>query len=560
MQYRNSYSSPTRIILILLLNLCLQAVSAAAVPSSVRSEWQEAVAFLEGMGKRAENLQVVYSSPQCVYFAAPKDEVFVMVARYKYKEALGSPVLAYGTGNEVWTKSPDEEDPVEQDGFFLKMIAGYESTLKALDESPVPVVALEKKNDVQPLCADINYGQHLPFNKLFPMDGEGDNAWYSVVGCGPVALAQVLTYYKSPVQPKGVVSGTTAHGNPYTYDMAEYPVDWDNLKPEALLLDCALSLGTILSVGASHTLISQFKAALFDTWGYSPRCKLLGNVLGEKEMLSMVRSDIAAGHPVILAGNNHLFVCDGIQGDFLHFDFGWRGFGNGYFRTLLLPSAPEWQLPFLQALVGVEPDSPARYKDVTVKLSKAGTLAKKLKKDAPYIRKLTIKGPVNGADFDLIRHMAGAVIMPKDYQNEYGALTELDLTDARIVATAPFHIKNNKLPIHGTITPQNSPAYDYYFKLDEVTKKDWEEIVRLGLDKTYGLDMVDGIVLFKYATWDDTIPTYLFSDCIALRKVALPKKLKKVDKLAFFECKGLVEVTNLPKDVHPEAFLSSSYR
>ena len=116
------------------------------------------------------------------------------------------------------------------------------------------------------------------------------------------------------------------------------------------------------------------------------------------------------------------------------------------------------------------------------------------------------------------------------------------------------------MPIHGTITPQNSPAYDYYYKLDEVTKKDWEEIVRLGLDKTYGLDMVDGTVLFKYATWDDTIPTYLFSDCIALMKVALPKKLKKVDKLAFFECKGLVEVTNLPKDVHPEAFLSSSYR
>ncbi len=549
-----------RSILILLLTVCLQAVSAAAIPSSVRAEWQEAVAFLESMGQRAENLQVVYSSPQCVYFAASKDEVFVMVARSKYKDALGSPVLAYGTGNEVWTKSPDEEDPVEQDGFFLKMISGYEAILKCLDSAPQSLVALEKQNDVAPLCADINYGQHLPYNKLFPKDGEGDSAWYSVVGCGPVALAQVLTYYKSPVQLKGVFSGKTIHGNSYTYDLSEYPVDWNNLKPEALLLDCALSLGTVLGTGASHTLISQFKAALFNTWGYSPRCRLLGEILGQQEMLMMVREDIAAARPVILAGNNHLFVCDGIQGDFLHLDFGWKGFGNGYFRTLFLRDATEWQLPFAQALVGIEPDSPARYKEVTVKLSKAGTLSNKLKKDAPFIRKLTVKGPLNGEDIDLIRRMAGAVILPRDYRNEYGALTELDLTDARIVATAPFRMRTTKMEIRGTITPNNAPAFDYYFKLDGATKEDWDEMVRLGVDKTYGLEWNDGVVLMKCRTVDDAIAPYFFADCISLRRVALPKKLKKVDRLAFFECKGLVEVTNLPKDVHPEAFLSSSYK
>lgn len=548
-----------RLLLVLFFSLLLQHVSTAAVPSSVRSEWQEAVAFLESMGKRAENIQVVYSNQQCVYFAAPKDKIFVMVARNKYKNVLGSTVLAYGMENEVWAKSPDDEDSEEQDGFFLKMISGYEAILKALDTAPQPLMALEKKNDVAPFCADINYGQHLPFNKLFPKDGEGDSAWYSVVGCGPIALGQVLTYYKSPVQPKGIFSGKTIHGNPYTYDLSEYPVDWNNLKPEVLLLDCAMSLGTIIGTGASHTLISQFKAALFDTWGYSPRCRLLNEILGQQEMLRMVREDIAAGRPVILAGNNHLFVCDGIQGDFLHFDFGWKGFGNGYFRTVLLQDITEWQLPFSQALVGIEPDSPARYKDVTVKLSKAGTLSKKLK-NAPFIRKLTVKGPVNGEDIDLIRRMAGAVILPRDYRNEYGALTELDLTDARIVATAPFRMRTTKMEIKGTITPNNAPAFDYYFKLDGATKEDWDEMVRLGVDKTYGLEWNDGVVLMKCRTVDDTIAPYFFADCISLRRIALPKKLKKLDRLAFFECKGLVEVTNLPKDVHPEAFLSSSYQ
>lgn len=545
----------------LLLTLTLQGAAASAVPSSLRAEWQEASSFLESRNVRPENLRAVYSGNQCVYFAAPEDSAFVMVARYRYKTALGgNTVLAYGTGNGVWVKSAGEEDSGEQDAFFQRMISLYETTLKEMDRKAQPLIKLKRQKDVTPFCADINYGQHLPYNQLFPKDGKGDSAWYSVVGCGPVALGQVLTYYRCPAQPKGVFSGKTIHGNPYTYDLGDYPVDWNSLRPEVLLLDCAMSLGTILGTGASHTLLSQFKGALFETWSYSPRCRLLDDTLDERQMVEMVRQDLADGRPVILAGGNHLYVCDGLQGDFLHFDFGWRGFGNGYFRTLLLSSAPSWQLPFREALVGIEPDTSHQYKELTVKLSKAGTLAKKLKRDMPYVKKLTIKGPVNGEDFDAIRRMAGAVLYPGDYRNGYGALTELDLSDARIVATAPFHMRTTKMEIKGTITPNNAPAFNYHFKLDEATEKEWKEIVRLGLDKTYNLEWNDGVILIRYGTWDDTVPTYLFADGIGLRRITLPKKLNKVDRLAFFNCKGLIEVNNLPKDVHPDAFLSSSYK
>ena len=132
------------------------------------------------------------------------------------------------------------------------------------------------------------------------------------------------------------------------------------------------------------------------------------------------------------------------------------------------------------------------------------------------------------------------------------------LTDARIVATAPFHTLPPKTEIKGTITPTNAPAFDYCFKLDAISKDDWADIEKLGLDKTYGLERVDGVVLIKHATWDDTIPEQLFSGCLSLRRIALPKKLKKVGQFAFLNCKGLTEVKNLPKDVHPQAFFSSS--
>lgn len=548
------------LLLFFVFVVCLPASAAINVPDSARQEWSAASSFLGSMGIQPQEVEVVYESPQCVYFAAPADSAFVFVAREKYRSVLGSIVLAYGTGEEVWIKSPEEEDPVEQDNFFLRMIEFYEKTLKAIDETGARPVSFPAKEEVLPTLADIYYGQHLPYNKLFPMDGYGDDAWYSVVGCGPVALGQVLTYYKFPVQPKGVYSGHTIHGNPYTYDMDDYPVDWNDLKPEVLLLDCAMTLGTIIGTGASHTKLSQFKAALFDGWGYSPSCKILTAILSETEMVGMIRDDISDGRPVIIAGGNHLFVCDGLKDDFLHFDFGWRGFANGYFRTLVLPSAPEWQLPFDEAMIGVEPDYGHEYKEVTVKLSKAGTLAKKLKEDTRYIRKLTIRGPINGDDIDLIRLMAGAVTIPSDYKNEYGALSELDLTDARIAQTAPFHLRYSMVPIQGTIQPANGPAVEYYFDPDTITEKDWEEIVRLGLDKKYMIEWKDGLIIQRCVTWADAIPTRMFSDCISLSKICLPKKLKRIYAYAFFNCKGLRQVENIPrKDVDPRAFMFSSF-
>ena len=185
--------------------------SGAAGLADARSipEWEEASAFLSSKGIVPREVTVVYESPQCVYFAAPADSAFVLVARRDYKDALGNLVLAYGTGNEVWVKSREEEDPVEQDGFFMGIIGLYESALKNAVSTSQRPLSQGRPIDIGPFCDDINYGQHLPFNRLFPKDGKGADAWYSVVGCGPVALAQVLTYHKSPVQPKGSYSGKT---------------------------------------------------------------------------------------------------------------------------------------------------------------------------------------------------------------------------------------------------------------------------------------------------------------------------------------------------------------
>ena len=144
---------------LLLVLSTISSVAAGLTDARSIPEWEEASAFLSSQGIVPREVTVVYESPQCVYFAAPADSAFVLVARRAYKDALpGSLVLAYGTGNEVWLKSRDEEDPVEQDGFFMGIIGLYESALKTAVSTSQRPLSQGRTLEIGPFCGDIYYG------------------------------------------------------------------------------------------------------------------------------------------------------------------------------------------------------------------------------------------------------------------------------------------------------------------------------------------------------------------------------------------------------------------
>ena len=538
-----------KIITNLLLTMTLLA------PNVQTPEWEVASAFLGSRNIHPSEISVPYESSRCIYFSAPADSAFVLVAKGQYKSILGSQILAYGTGEDVWLREKGEEKS-EHDVFFENLINGYERTLAVLDNAGT-LRKTGKGLTIAPMLKGIYYGQHLPYNQLFPKDGTGDGSWYSVVGCGPVALAQTLTYYKAPVQLEGIVSGKTLRGYPYTYNLADYPVDWTQLNAPALLLDCALSIGTKMGTGYSLSRLAQLRNALVGSWNYDPGCKMLNSNYAEPKQVELIYAELAAARPVLLAGNNHIFTCDGCEGDFLHLDFGWKGYGNGYYRALLATEAPEWQLPFDQIIIGIQP-AKGIFTEKVVKLSKAGTLAKKLpEKERRFVRKLTISGPVNGDDIDLIRRLSGAVITPEDLSNGYGALQELDLSGAKLVAGGAYHLNPGKMVIAGSIPKENAPAYEYRFDLGRITADDWKMIMNLGLNKTYQLQMVKNTVLIARETQDNVVTSYLFADAIGLRHIALPKSTVQVETMSFPNCSGLREVSNLPANVAPDAFLTT---
>jgi hypothetical protein len=98
----------------------------------------------------------------------------------------------------------------------------------------------------------------------------------------------------------------------------------------------------------------NFRPALICNWGYSPRAKYIKDS-NDSELLETVYEELDSGRPVVVSGSSHIFVCDGYNQDFLHYNFGWEGDCNGWYRAIVIPSMNDSQLPFTSMIAGISP-------------------------------------------------------------------------------------------------------------------------------------------------------------------------------------------------------------
>jgi len=195
---------------------------------------------------------------------------------------------------------------------------------------------------------DANWGQGIPWNKYCPAD-EYDH--HAPVGCVAVALAQIMHKWEWPVKGYGENSYIPASHREYgtieaVFDTTYY--QWDLMHKSqptdasALLLFHA-GVATNMNYGPdeSGANSSVFAAsALINHFRYNPDM-----ILREKDHFSyndwtqLLRQDIVNGRPVLYRGTNpvggigHSFNIDGFRDEyFFHFNWGWNGAGNGYYR------------------------------------------------------------------------------------------------------------------------------------------------------------------------------------------------------------------------------------
>ena len=189
------------------------------------------------------------------------------------------------------------------------------------------------------ILATAAWSQEAPFNSMIP--------GRPLVGCVGTAMATIMKYHAWPQNGTGM------------RDDVDFNVayDWNSMRDDnyrngfsqteadavaQLMYHASKSIDTQYAMSGSSAYEVRVPAALSTYFGYDPGVsyKKRAEVASQDDWDSIVKDEIDAGRPVLYCGQDvtagHAFVCDGYQGEYLHFNWGWGGSANGFFRSTAL--------------------------------------------------------------------------------------------------------------------------------------------------------------------------------------------------------------------------------
>lgn len=239
--------------------------------------------------------------------------------------------------------------------------------------------------DISPMLTT-QWGQKAPYNMMLPMICNNDNpdGWLpAVTGCVCTAICQVLYYHRWPETTLKPITYDVPDtlkeilARQYSFELEELPVtsfDWDKMKNEYTEDDTSDSAWEVaklmryvgqavpIAYGPSGSNGYFRESTLTDYFGFSDSLRLVRDFLfNHDEWEATVYEELSEGRPVLTTASSHSFVCDGYQGDgFFHFNWGWNGWGNGYYKTsAMVITHPDGRCydygRFHEILIGVRP-------------------------------------------------------------------------------------------------------------------------------------------------------------------------------------------------------------
>lgn len=256
---------------------------------------------------------------------------------------------------------------------------------------PAPV-----KDSIGPLLGDIEYNQGKPYHNMTPTIG----GTHCHTGCVATAMAMIARYWQWPkVCNDAVVSYTPGKvGEKVTYTYTGHEFDWANMKtqytgiiadggdyPETkaqqdavadLMLACGVGVYMNYGTDGSGSNSSNVPKVFREYFNYKNTLQLLRveDLNTEGRLVTGLIGEFDAGRPVYCDGYLqkdgtddafHAYVIDGyvtLQGDnnltapYFHFNFGWGGQNNGWYR--ITGSKDRSIYSSLNMIFYLEPNSP----------------------------------------------------------------------------------------------------------------------------------------------------------------------------------------------------------
>lgn len=221
--------------------------------------------------------------------------------------------------------------------------AGWEvASSRSIEPKSVSTRATTGK--IAPLVT-VNWNQGGKYQKYCPTSSAGQ----AVVGCVAVSMAQAMSVAQYPPRPSGSFSydsGTFGmlscnYDNEPDYNWADILSGANDLDDVARLLwHCGISVKMNYGVSGSGTQNSYIVSALKRNFGYPSSVSYYSreSVNNDNTWKEMILEELSSGRAVCYSaadlekGYGHAFNLDGYDGSaFFHINWGWGGYGDGYF-------------------------------------------------------------------------------------------------------------------------------------------------------------------------------------------------------------------------------------
>lgn len=280
---------------------------------------------------------------------ASKGNGFLVVSA----DDIATPLLGYSDNGTF-----DPDNMPDNLRWWLSQYSEEISAAVSEGVETVPYYRASERKEIAPLVTT-KWNQDAPFNNDCPLTTYNGQSVRSVTGCVATAMAQVIKYHNWPE--KGIGQNSYFWGNKtLSFDYANTTFDWANMidvynasATEAqkaavaeLMYACGVSVNMSYSADASGAQSQYVPYAMreffnFDK-GVTTASRYSYSLAGWEDL---IYNELATNGPVYYSGSNesvgHAFVCDGYANGYFHFNWGWGGLSDGYFRLNALD--PETQ-------------------------------------------------------------------------------------------------------------------------------------------------------------------------------------------------------------------------
>lgn len=244
----------------------------------------------------------------------------------------------------------DAENVPPQMQLWLDGYAEYVAAVQSGKAKAIKILLSDSPSVVVEPLVTTKWNQDAPFNNFAPeYTDDNNNTQRCATGCAATAMAQIMKFHNWPEQGVGHYSYEHQSFGTISSNFSEHIYDWTNMIDRynngeysnvqadavALLMkDCGVSLN--MNYGpVSGASIYSYYPAFKNYFRYSSRT-VNRSGCETAEFTKIITDELQEGRPLIYCGTGedggHAFVVDGYDTNyFLHVNWGWGGYSDGYF-------------------------------------------------------------------------------------------------------------------------------------------------------------------------------------------------------------------------------------